>query len=236
MYWLQHFIQDPALVLIAITLAAYAIGTFIYQLFGKTPFLHPVLIGVVFVNAMLAVLSLDYAAYFEKAKLFHLLLGPTVVCLAVPIYEHFGTAKATILPLMISIGVCGVFIVLSTILIANLMGMEADMVNALITRSVTAPIALAINEKVNGNAGFAILVVFLTGLFSVIVSPYVFRAFQIKDHRIQGFTLGMTAHTFGVARALEISSQAAAFATLGMGLFGGLAAFVIPFVLTNYQL
>jgi putative effector of murein hydrolase len=43
--------------------------------------------------------------------------------------------------------------------------------------------------------------------------------------------LGITCHTFGVVRALEIGPLAAAYATVGMIVVGLLYAFAVPWVL-----
>lgn len=218
--------------MLALTVSAYLAGNWLYQKFNRTPFLHPVLIAMLLVMALLQMGKIEYGVYFSQNAILVALLGPSVVALAVPIHEHLARARKSLPALLVSVLVCGTLIIVSTLLLMQVLGVDRALITASVTRSVTAPIALAINGPAGINAGLTMLGIFLTGIIGVMVSPLVFRLLDIQDEAVQGFTLGLTAHTFGVARALEISTQAAAFATLGMGLTGCAAALILPILFT----
>jgi putative effector of murein hydrolase len=122
-------------------------------------------------------------------------------------------------------------IVLSALLVGRLAGLDHPMLLSLLTKSVSAPIALGVAEKIGGDASLTILSVFTTGIFGVIVTPGLLRLLRVEDEAVRGFTLGLTSHAFGIARSLEISTQAAAFATLGMGLMGCATALAVPILM-----
>ena len=54
---------------------------------------------------------------------------------------------------------------------------------------------------------------------------------RVRDERAVGLALGCTSHGIGVARAMEISPAAGAYASLGMSGTAMLGALVMPFVL-----
>jgi putative effector of murein hydrolase len=55
---------------------------------GRHPALNPTLIAIAIVATALLLLHADYPSYFVAAQPIHLLLGPAVVALAVPLYRH----------------------------------------------------------------------------------------------------------------------------------------------------
>ena len=61
--------------------------------------------------------------------------------------------------------------------------------------------------------------------------PVLFRLLRIRDHAAQGFAIGLTAHGLGTARAIQISEEMGAYATLAMSLNGLLTAVVLPVLL-----
>ena len=99
---------------------------------------------------------------------------------------------------------------------------------ALSTKSVTTPIALSINELLDGQKALAATLVVLTGLSGAIIGPILFSAMKIQDDRIKGVALGLTAHAIGTQKAFEISPQCGAFAALSMALMGVVSAVVLP--------
>lgn len=220
----------PPLLLIAFTVAAYLAGNALYLRSGKLAICHPVLIAMLITIALLVGFDVKYQAYFAENRILHLLLGPCVVALAVPISEHLARARRALPLVVVCVLLCGTLIVLTTTAAAFLAGLDLEAVKALITRSVTAPVALAIGARVGSNASLIMLAVFLTGVIGVVCAPLIFAWLNIRDDAVKGLVLGLTAHTFGIARALEISTEAAAFATLGMGLMACIAAILIPFI------
>jgi len=220
----------PPLLLLAVTVAAYLAANHLYVRSGKALCFHPVMVAMLLTMSALLLCDIEYERYFAENRVLHLMLGPCVVALAIPVHEHLQRARKALPALAVSVALCGALIVLTTVFIARWLGLDASAILALVTRSVTAPVALAVGSRIGSEPGLVILIVFLTGMMGVLAAPLVFAALKIRDDAVKGFTLGLTAHTFGVARALEISPQAAAFASLGMGLTACAAAVVIPFV------
>ena len=70
---------------VAITLAAFQVA---YAAYEKTRwvFLQPVLVSMVVVVGTLVLCGLSYEEYRDSAQMLTVLLGPTTVALAVPLY------------------------------------------------------------------------------------------------------------------------------------------------------
>jgi putative effector of murein hydrolase len=98
----------------------------------------------------------------------------------------------------------------------------------LVTKSVTAPIALAVADKIGGTVALTLLGVFTTGSSGRSFTPALLRWAGIRDPMVTGFRLGLTSHAFGIAKSAELCAEAAAFATLAMALMGCATAIVVP--------
>ena len=98
-------------------------------------------------------------------------------------------------------------------------------------KSVTTPIAMGIAEQIGGLPSLTAVLVALTGILGAVSFPLVFRVLGIRDHAVQGFAIGVTAHGLGTARAFMFSEEMGAFAALAMGLNGILTAVMLPLLL-----
>ncbi|MFN3688373.1 LrgB family protein [Salinarimonas sp.] len=216
------------LVLVGTTVGAFQLGTLLYERSGRLAILQPVLIAILAMVAFLAVTGMPYATYLEGTTMLHLLIAPAIVALAVPLHDNLRKARAALPALLATLAIGGTGIVLSALAIGFAFGLDHAMLVSLATKSVSAPIALGVAERIGGDPALTVLSVFVTGILGVIVTPALLRLLRVEDEAIRGFTLGVAAHAFGIARALEIGPKAAAFATLGMGLMGCAIAFLVP--------
>ncbi|MGB1027760.1 MAG: LrgB family protein, partial [Rhodospirillaceae bacterium] len=112
--------------------------------------------------------------------------------------------------------------------LSSLAGLEPPYLLPMLTKSVSAPIAISIAEQTDAVIALTILAVFSTGLPGSVLVPGLLKLFRLREEALQGLVLGITCHAFGIARAVEISPRATAFATLGMGLMGCFVALTVP--------
>lgn len=63
-----------------------------------------------------------------------------------------------------------------------------------------------------------------------LLAPLVFRVLKVRSHTSSGFALGLAAHGFGTAYAMQRSTLAGAFAGLAMGMTGIFSSVLIPLV------
>jgi len=190
-----------------------------------------VLLAIIVLVAALHFTGTPYATYFDGAQFVHFLLGPATVALAVPLYAQFGRLRALALPLAGALIAGSLTAIGSVIGIAWLLGASESTLLSLAPKSVTAPIAMGIAEKIGGIPSLTAVLVIMTGVSGAMMAKYVLDALRIRDHGVRGFAVGLAAHGIGTARAFQVSEQAGAFAGLGMGLNGATTAILMPLML-----
>lgn len=214
-----------------ITLFIFKLCELLHIKAGKTPLLNPVLITIILLVSFLIFFDISYKEYKDGTNILHSMLAPAIIALAIPLYKNFENVKSKIMIILMTIIFGGFGIILSAVLIGKVLGLPVAMIQALTTKSITAPIALEIANLYGTSIPLTIIGVFSTGLIGVIIVPLILNLLKVREEWIQGLILGITAHAFGIARALSISPKAAAFATMGMGLMGGFAVVAIPIIL-----
>ena len=225
-----HFQNFPVLWLV-VTLLVFLFASWINAKAGKTPFLHPVLVSLSLIIVVLELVDTDYATYMQGGQYIHLLLGPAVVALAVPLYDNIATVKRLLVPLLVGC-VCGAVVAaVSAIMIGAWFGLNDQILLTLAPKSVTSPIAIAIAEKMGGFPSLAAGLVLITGAMGCLIAPFVYKLLRIEDESVKGFVLGVGAHAMGTAFAFEYGMVAGAFGGLAMGMTGAFTAFLLPLLI-----
>lgn len=224
------YLSTNPLLHLTITLAAYVFGDWLFQKTGQKSLLNPVLIAVLVLVAFLLVTDRRYETYFEGAQFVHFLLGPATVALAVPLYRQFHYVRRSLPAIMLAILAGSITAVLTAVGLAWMFGGSRTTLISLAPKSVTAPIAMGISEKLGGLPSLTAVLVILTGVLGAVLGIWVTRILRIRDPRAQGLALGVTSHGIGTARALQLGELAGAFAALAMGLNALATALILPLV------
>ena len=222
------YLSDSPLLHFALTLAAFQVGTLIYERCNLNPLLNPVLIAVALIVGLLVATNTPYADYFEGAQFVHFLLGPATVALAVPLYRQFDKVRRSALAILASIGLGSLTAAASAVGVGYLLGAGSDTLASLAPKSVTAPIAMGIAEQLGGLPSLTAALVILTGILGAMLGPPVLDLLRVRDWEARGLAIGTAGHGIGTARALRINEVAGAFAGLAMGLNGLATAVLLP--------
>ena len=215
---------------IALTLAVFALAQVLYRRSGWI-WLNPVLVSIVAIIALLLVAGIPYRDYARGGDLVTFLLGPAVVALAVPLYQRrleLWQRKAAILfgilagSLSSIVSACG---------IAWLLGGSRDVIVSIAPKSVTAPIAIGIAERIGGIPALTAPVVVMTGCLGAVCGAEFCRLIGIRSPLATGLAVGTAAHGIGTARMLEIDRLAGAVAGLAIGLNGLATTFLLPLLM-----
>ena len=225
------YLGTNPLLWLLLTVGAYVVALRIQRALGGSPWANPVLLSVAALVAILVGTRTPYERYFDGAQFVHFLLGPATVALAVPLYLQFDRLKRLALPLAGALLAGSLTAIISAVGIAWLLGAADTTLLSLAPKSVTAPIAMGIAEKIGGIPSLTAVLVIMTGVSGAMMAKYVLDALRITDHGARGFAVGIAAHGIGTARAFQVSEQAGAFAGLGMGLNGLTTAILMPLML-----
>jgi len=222
------YLSGSPLLALILTLSAWQAGVLVYERFDRNPLANPVAIAIAIVAAAITVIDMPYAKYFEGAQFVHFLLGTATVALAVPIYKGLDALRGRILPLFAALLAGGATSIASAVGIAKLLGADAAIVGGFWAKSVTAPIAMGVAERINVSPTLTAVFAVTTGILGAILVRFVMDAIGMKSWWQRGFAVGVAAHGIGTSRAFSVHPEAGTYASLGMGLHGVLGAVLIP--------
>ena len=171
---------------------------------------------------------MPYSSYFEVAQFIHFLLGSATVSLAIPIYRGLHSLKGRSFPLLASLVTGGLVSIISGVGIAKLLGAGSDIAGAMYPKSVTAPIAMGIAERIGVSPTLTAIFAVATGILGAILAPFVLNTLGMKAWWQRGFAIGIGAHGIGTSRAFSIHPEAGTYASLAMGMNGVISAVAIP--------
>jgi putative effector of murein hydrolase len=180
------YLAASPLLHLTLTLLAYLIGDWLYQRANMHPLLNPVFLAVVMLVTLLTVTRTTYVTYFEGAQFVHFLLGPAVVALAVPLYFNAHHLRRMWLPLMGGMIVGATTAVTAAVGTAWLLKGSKEIILSLAPKSVTAPVAMGITEKLGGLPSLTAILVVSTGIGTA-------RAFQESERAgaFSGLAMGL---------------------------------------------
>lgn len=223
------YLSGSPLLALVLTLGAYLVGMTVYERTQRHPLANPVLMAVVLVASTITWLDMPYAKYFEGAQFVHFLLGTATVSLAIPIYKGLASVKGRMGVLLVALVGGGVSSVFTAVGMARWLGADEALVRGMVAKSVTAPIAMGIAERVQASPTLTAIFAVSTGILGAVLGRYVLNALGVQTWWQRGFALGVASHGIGTSRAFSVHPEAGAYASLGMGLHGVLAAVVIPY-------
>lgn len=216
---------------LTMTLIAYGIAVRVYRLARGNPLLNPVVTAVGLLILLLLTIDMPYKDYFAGAQFVHFLLGPATVALAIPLYRQFSKLKKLWLPVVIAL-LFGVSIGgVSAVEIAQWLGADKQTLLSLAPKSVTAPVAMGISERLGGLPSLTAVLVVTTGIIGAVLGTRLFDLLRIRDDSVRGIAMGVAAHGIGTARAFQVSTEMGAFAGLAMALSAFLASVILPWIM-----
>ncbi len=214
------------------TLVVYVLAQSVYARLDQAPWANPVLWTVVVLAAGLTATGVPYPSYFAGAQFIHFLLGPAVVALAWPLWLRRHALRLRWGRLLLAALAGGSAASGSALLLAWALGLPTEVMLSLVPKSVTAPVAMGIAEKIGGIPALAAVFAVMTGLVGALAGKYLFDALRIPSQgtgwAARGFALGTAAHGIGAARAMQVNSDAGAYAGLALGLQVVLASLLMP--------
>lgn len=224
------YLSATPLLGLTITLLVYHGAFLLYQRSNFHALANPVGLSVIALGSLLWATGTPYATYFEGAQFVHFLLGPATVALAVPLIEQLARIKRLWLPMLGALVVGTLAATVTAIGVGWALGASKVTLASLAPKSVTAPVAMGIAEKIGGLPSLTAVLVVCTGILGAASGRWLFDTLRIQDPTVRGFALGTAAHGIGTARAFQENEESGAFAGLAMGLSALFSAVALPLV------
>jgi predicted murein hydrolase (TIGR00659 family) len=225
------YLAASPLLWLSATLVCYLLADRLYRFGGGSPLLNPVAVAVALLIGILFVTDTPYGVYFDGAQFVHFLLGPATVSLAIPLYRQRARLGALAVPIGVALAVGVLTASLSAIGLSAWLGADVATQVSLAPKSVTAPVAMGISEKLGGIPSLTAVLVVSTGIVGAVFGTAVLRLLRIRDDAVKGIAMGVTSHGIGTARAFQVSPTMGAFSGLAMALSAFLTAALLPSLL-----
>jgi putative effector of murein hydrolase len=215
---------------LAVTLAAYVLGQKVQLVCRGAPLANPVLIAILLVSALLDATGTPYARYFAGAQFIQFLLGPATVALAVPLALNLSHVRRSFPGVGLALLAGSLTSALSGVAVVAWLGGGRAIALSMAPKAVTTPIALSLAQEVGGVPALTAALAIAGGIIAAIVGQTMLRWMRVDDWRAHGLAAGVAGSGVAAAQVAPLSSLAAAFAALGIGLNGLLTAVVVPLV------
>ena len=215
---------------ITLTLVVYLLAQHIYKR-ANSVWANPVLVSIVTIILLLKAADVEYCDYAHGGDILLFLLGPSVVALAVPLYQRREEIWQRKQPILIGIFAGSLASILSACGLAWILGGSQEIILSLAPKSVTTPIAISIVEKIGGVAPLTAAIVVLTGCLGAVCGPEFCRRIGVTSPVATGLSVGTAAHGIGTARMFEVDRLAGAVAGLAIGLNGLMTTFLLSFLM-----
>ncbi|BAU26326.1 putative murein hydrolase (TIGR00659 family) [Aneurinibacillus soli] len=214
-----------------LTIMLYVGAKWCYQHKPKV-YLSPLLITPLLIIAFLLWTHISYDSYNTGAKWLSDMLQPATIAFAVPLYKYFNLLKKHATEIIVSVLSGSVVAIISSMLIAEGLHLNTQIVNSLIPRSVTTPIAMGVSTSIGGVPTITAVFVIMTGLLGAVIGPVLIRLLRIENAIAQGALLGTAAHGAGTSKAFEFSSIAGTISSLSMIIAALITLCVTPWLMS----
>ena len=210
------------------------------QLSKKLPItckLPPIVTAGVLLILTLEIFHIDFDLYNESASYLTLMLIPATIALGYPIYKNLELLKKYKRIIYTSFFIAAIVAIIGTYFIAKLCHSELSVIESMLPKSVTAPIAVEISKLSGGIPELTACVVVLTGVFGAMFGHKILKLINVKSDIAIGLSIGAASHVIGTAKCVETKREKQiVMASVALVIVGILTAIIIPiflFILQN---
>lgn len=221
------FTGMPSMLLL--TLASYLLGVFIHKKSGISV-LHPFITAIVVIIGVIILFDIPYRDYREGARILDFLLGPSVVALALRLYDNIEIVKKNLAAILAAVITGSAVGILGVWALGRFMGCDSLFIKSMEAKSVTTPIAMELTAVAGGSTSLIAISVVLTGVIGAVLGPSFLKLLKITDPVAKGVAMGCSAHGIGTGRAIELSAVEGAVSGLCIVLMGVATSILVPVI------
>ena len=204
---------------IVLSSVTYSLGWFINRK-TKISVLNPLLIAIILSAGFLLLFDIPYEYYNSGGQFISMFLTPATAALALSMYRQSKVLRENLIPL-----VCGVTAGSLTSMgcvfgLCRLFGIDEIITTSMLSKSLTAPIAMEVSAELGGEKSITIAAVVITGIFGSVASPLMVKLFRINNSVAAGAAIGTCSHAAGTSRAVEMGETEGAMSGIAIGLTG----------------
>ena len=198
----------------------------------KNPLLNPLLVSCTVLIILLVITGIDYSVFaYGKplgdgrydgtgASFYQIMLTPTTICLAIPLYEKLSYLKKYPLAILAGISSGAVTSVGSVLAVSLMFGLTHEQYVTLLPKSVTTAIGIGMSEELGGIVSATAAVIIATGVAGNVIAAPLMKLLRIKHPVSVGLACGTAAHAIGTSRAREFGEIEEAMSGLSIAVCG----------------
>ena len=224
---MAEFIQSISVWSVAVTLGAFALGSWINKKTGQA-ICNPLLLGSIFVIIFLSLVQIPFAEYKQNVNFISYLLLPATVSLAVPLYEQWLVLKKNALAVLCGITAGSITSMVCVIAMSWLLKLDPVLSASLMPKSVTTAIGAEVAQELGGIGSLAGGVIVLTGIVGNLSAVALCRICRLRDPVARGVAIGTGSHAVGTAKALQMGRVEGAVSSVSIAVAGVLTAVICP--------
>ncbi|MBP2001907.1 putative murein hydrolase (TIGR00659 family) [Paenibacillus shirakamiensis] len=195
-------------------------------------YLSPLLVTPVVLVIGLLVTHIPYETYNNGGQWLNHLLQPATIAFAIPLFKYYQVLKKHVVVILISVLSGSLMAMFSSALLAQSMHLDTALVNSLVPRSVTTPIAMSVSQVIGGVPNMTAVFVIITGLLGTMIGPLIVKWFHIDNEVARGVLLGTGAHGTGTSKAFEFSSLTGTISSISMIIAALFTLGAAPFIIS----
>ncbi|MGV3488907.1 MAG: CidB/LrgB family autolysis modulator [Tuberibacillus sp.] len=219
---------------IVLTIAIYIFSKKIYKRFSKV-YLSPLLITPFVIVIILLCTHMPYETYYSGGKWLSFMLQPATIAFAVPLYKHFHILKKHSIEILAGVLSGSTVAIITSMYMAKGLHLSGKIIDSLIPRSVTTPIAMGVAKNIGGIPAVTAVFVIITGLLGATIGPFVIRFFRIDNDIARGVLFGTSSHAAGTSKAFEYGSVSGTISSLSMIIAAIITIFIAPWMLAWFS-
>ncbi|MBQ7158799.1 MAG: LrgB family protein [Treponema sp.] len=204
---------------IALSIVAYKIGVIVREK-SKLILLNPLLVATIIVILLLKATGIPYPAYKKGGDILMSFLAPVTAVLAIAMYNQRKILMENLIPVIAGTFAGSVASVATVFVLGKLFHLDMQVVNSMLPKSVTTPIALSLSRDFGGILPITMISVICSGFTGGIFAPSLIRIFHVKHPEAAGIAIGSCSHAIGTATALEIGEVYGAMSSVAIGCMG----------------
>lgn len=229
------YLGASPLLWLLLTLGVYVLASRLQRRLGGSPWANPVLLSVATLVTVLVLTGTPYERYFDGAQFVHFLLGTATVALAIPLRRQWAEVKAALPPALVVLLLGNALNAMLAMAVVRAWGAPDALVASIAPKGVTAPVAMAIAERLGGLPSLTAVLVIGSGILGATLSTPLLNAAGIRDWAARGLAVGLTAHGIGTARAFQVNPVAGTFAGVAMAASTVITAAVVPLLVPLFR-
>lgn len=204
---------------IAISIVAYKIGVTVREK-TKLILMNPLLIATIIVILLLKLTGIPYPAYKKGGDILMSFLAPVTAVLAIAMYNQREVLMANLIPVIAGTLAGAVASVATVFVLGKLFHLDMQVINSMLPKSVTTPIALSLSRDIGGILPLTMISVIFSGFTGGIFAPGLIRLFHVRHPEAAGIAIGTCSHAIGTSTALEIGEVYGAMSSVAIGCMG----------------